>query len=250
MIFCELYSAYYNTVAHIISAIIDGERDEKELSKLVYEYAFGESITTVLPSLKSGKWQLLRPDMSTVLTHKPTMPLTYLQKRWLKAVLLDPRIKLFGINTDALDDVQPLFTPDDYYVYDKYADGDPYDDEEYIRHFRFLLSAIRDRAPIKLNMQSKGGRIMYTRCIPVRLEYSEKDDKFRLITAGCRYLPTVNLARIVSCSRIVDGFIPSERVKATEYREVILRIKNEHNALERCMLHFAHLKSRQGSWTE
>lgn len=244
MIFCELYSAYYNTVAHIISAIIDGERDEKELSKLVCEYAFGESITTVLPSLKSGKWQLLRPDMSTVLTHKPTMPLTYLQKRWLKAVLLDPRIKLFGINTDALDDVQPLFTPDDYYVYDKYADGDPYDDEEYIRHFRFLLSAIRDRAPIKLNMQSKGGRIMYTRCIPVRLEYSEKDDKFRLITAGCRYLPTVNLARIVSCSRIVDGFIPSERVKATEYREVILRIKNEHNALERCMLHFAHFEKQ------
>ena len=29
MIFSELYSAYYNTVAAIISAIIDGEHSEK-----------------------------------------------------------------------------------------------------------------------------------------------------------------------------------------------------------------------------
>ena len=35
MIFSELYSAYYNTVAAIISGIIDGEHSEKELQKIV-----------------------------------------------------------------------------------------------------------------------------------------------------------------------------------------------------------------------
>ena len=35
MIFNEIYSAYYNAVAKIISAIINGETDEKRLDKIV-----------------------------------------------------------------------------------------------------------------------------------------------------------------------------------------------------------------------
>ena len=244
MVFSELYSAYYNTVAHIISAILDGEHGEKELGRIVCEYAFGESIATILPSLKSGKWQLVRPDMTTVLGHKPTMPLTLLQKRWLKAISLDPRIKLFDAELNGLEDIEPLFTPDDYYIYDKYSDGDPFEDEEYIKRFRFLLSAIRNRTSIKLNMQNKNGKIVYTRCLPVRLEYSEKDDKFRLITSGSRYLQTVNLAKIVYCSPCGSGFAPSEKRMETEYGTVTLRITNERNALERCMLHFAHFEKQ------
>ena len=51
MIFSELYSAYYNTVAAIISGILEGERSEKELQRIVTERAFGESGRTILPSL-------------------------------------------------------------------------------------------------------------------------------------------------------------------------------------------------------
>lgn len=49
MIFSELYSAYYNTVAAIISKIIDGENSEKELQKVVSKYAFSESLLTIMP---------------------------------------------------------------------------------------------------------------------------------------------------------------------------------------------------------
>ena len=122
MIFSELYSAYYNTIAAIISRIIEGERSEKELQKIVAERAFGESALTIMPSLKGEKWQLVHSDMTTSLEHKPTMPLTTLQKRWLKAISLDPRVKLFGVEFPELEDVEPLFTPSDYYVYDKYGD--------------------------------------------------------------------------------------------------------------------------------
>ena len=55
MIFSELYSAYYNTVASIISRIIDGEHSEKELQSIVSERAFGESALTIIPSLKGEK---------------------------------------------------------------------------------------------------------------------------------------------------------------------------------------------------
>lgn len=93
MIFSELYSAYYNTVAAIISGILDGEHSEKELQKIVADRAFGESVLTIMPSLKNEKWQLVHPDMSTSFEHKPTMPLTTLQKQWLKAISLDPRVR-------------------------------------------------------------------------------------------------------------------------------------------------------------
>ena len=110
MIFSELYSAYYNTVAAIISKIIDGENSEKELQKVVSKYAFSESVLTIMPSLKNGKWQVVTPNMTTKLEHKPTMPMTKLQKQWLKAISLDPRIKLFDVKFEGLDDVEPLFT--------------------------------------------------------------------------------------------------------------------------------------------
>ena len=170
MIFSELYSAYYNTVAAIISDILDGEHSEKELQKIVSKRAFGESLLTVMPSLKTEKWQLVHPDMTTSIEHKPTMPLTTLQKQWLKAISLDPRVKLFGVEFPNLDDAEPLFTPEDYYVYDKYSDGDPFEDEEYIRQFKVILEAIRNDSQIKFEMVNRNGKTMYIRCHPKRLE--------------------------------------------------------------------------------
>ena len=244
MIFSELYSAYYRTVAAIISACIDGKKSEKELQSIVTQHAFGESALTILPALKSGKWQLLHPDLTTPLTYKPTLPLTNLQKQWLKAISLDPRIQLFGVDFPDLDDVEPLFTPADYHVYDQYSDGDPYEDEGYIRRFRFLLCAIRNKTPIKVNITNKKGNNVYSRCIPVRMEYSEKDDKFRLITSGCRFMPTVNLSKITSCSRYNGEQTVGTSVRKPRYDTLTVRILDERNALERFMLHFSHFEKQ------
>ena len=244
MIFSELYSAYYNTVAAIISGIIDGEHAEKELQKIVSERAFGESLLTIMPSLKNEKWQLIHSDMTTSLEHKPTIPLTTLQKQWLKAISLDPRVKLFGVEFPDLDDVEPLFTPADYHVYDKYSDGDPFEDEEYIRQFRIILEAIRKNSQIKFEMVNRRGNIMFVRCRPVRLEYSEKDDKFRLITAGSRTVSTVNLAKIRSCVPYIGERQAIGEEKAVIYDTITVKICDERNAMERFMLHFAHFEKQ------
>ena len=244
MIFSELYSAYYNTVAAIIARILSGGAGEKEVQKIVEEKAFGESALTVLPAIKSERWQVVHRDMTTAIEHTPTMPLTLLQKRWLKAISLDPRIKLFGAEFPALDGIEPLFTPEDYRVYDKYGDGDNYADEGYIGRFRFLLTAIREKTPVKINLTNKNGKNVYAQCLPIRLEYSEKDDKFRLITSGCRFLPVVNLAKITSCSKY-NGEKPLRLTYVVpRYETVTLEITNERNALERVMLHFAHFEKR------
>lgn len=244
MIFNELYSAYYNAVANIISAVIEGETDEKVLNQIVCDNAFGESMLTVLPSLKSEKWQLVSADMTTPLQHKPTMPLTLTQKQWLKAISLDPRIQLFGISFDGLEDVEPLFTPADYCTYDKYGDGDPFEDEGYIKRFQTILSAIKNKQNIKIEMISRKGKVVYSRCTPERIEYSEKDDKFRLVTSGCPFIKMVNLNRITKC-KLYHGetTIPSAPPEPN-HEWITLRVKEERNTLERCLMHFAHFEKR------
>ena len=244
MIFSELYSAYYNAIASIIAEVIEGEHSEKELQKVVAERAFGESVLTIMPSFKSEKWQLVHPDMTTALEHKPTMPLTTLQKQWLKAITLDPRIKLFGVEIPGLEDVEPLFTQEDYHVYDKYSDGDPFEDEEYIRQFRVILEAMRKGTQIKFEMTNRFGKPMFIRCHPVRLEYSEKDDKFRLVTAGWRSVSTVNLAKIRACVHYTGEKPLDNEVREKLYDIITLKVTDERNALERVMLHFAHFEKQ------
>jgi len=244
MIFSELYSAYYNTVATIISGILDGEHSEQELQKIVADRAFGESVLTIMPSLKSEKWQLVHSDMTTKLEHKPTMPLTTLQKRWLKAISLDPRVKLFGVVFPDLGDVEPLFTSADYYIYDQYIDGDPFEDAQYIRNFRIVLDAIRKGTQIKFEMINRKGNMMFVRCRPLRLEYSEKDDKFRVVTAGWRAVSTVNLAKIRSCAYDMGYRRVSGREKTVVYDTITVKIRDERNAMERFMLHFAHFEKQ------
>jgi len=244
VIFHEIYSAYYNAVAKILAALVNEGKTEKDLQKIVAEYAFEESVLTILPALKGGKWQLATENLKTPIRHAPTMPLSLLEKRWLKAISLDKRIKLFEVNFEGLDGIEPLFTEEDYCVYDKYSDGDPYDDEGYIERFRTILEAISKKTPLKIEVLNRSGEVMFRRCIPTRLEYSEKDDKFRMYTSGKRYVYVMNLAGITKCKPYEgEKFVPF-RECAPETDTVMLEIVDERNAFERVMLHFAHFEKK------
>lgn len=243
MLFSELYSAYYNAVSDVLTAIVKGEHSEKELQKIACTRAFGESVLNLLPSLKSEKWQLVHSDMTTPIGHIPTMPLTTLQKQWLKAISLDPRVRLFGVEFEGLDGVEPLFTSEDYCVFDAYSYGDPYDSDEYAEHFRTLLTAIDSRSPVEISMVSQKGNVVKAVCIPKTLEYSEKDDKFRLFTEGGKNVDIINVANITSCTLYTKPWTPLVK-EASHSKTVTLEILDERNALERCMLHFAHFKKR------
>lgn len=244
MIFNEIYSAYYNAVAKIIDAVIKTDPKEKDLQRIVVENAFSESVLTILPSIKEEKWQIIKRDLTTPIKSTPTQPLTTLEKRWLKSIADDPRVKLFDISTKGLEDVEPLFTPQDYYVYDKCSDGDPYDDEDYIECFKTVLRAIKEKLPLNVDVQNKNGRNVFVRCRPTRLEYSEKDDKFRVFVSGCRYASVINLARIKDCSIYRGEHVVKDTPREKEEASVLIEISDERNALERVMLHFAHFKKQ------
>ncbi len=243
MIFHEIYSVYYSTVGKLLAQALQPGVTEQQLQQLVLENAFSESITTILPALKSGKWQLLGPELTPVVGRAPTLPLTLLEKRWLKALADDPRLRLFGVQLPELDDVEPLFTREDYRVYDQYQDGDPFDDPTYIRHFQLIRQAIREQRPVKVTMDNRRNQRIWMRFYPQGLEYSLKDDKIRILMTGCRFR-SINLGRILSC-QFYNGPGPwRESPRPDPQRELILQITDNRNALERVMLHFAHFEKQ------
>ena len=174
----------------------------------------------------------------------------------LKAISLDKRIRLFDFCFDLPDDIDPLFTEDDYYIFDRYADGDAFEDEGYIRRFRLILSAIHDRHPLDIIIRNKKDNELSLTVISDRLEYSERDDKFRLLTSGSRTASVINLGRItewtasvINLGRITECYLHEGEFKAEnrkshigKKRTLTLELVDERNALERVMLHFSHFE--------
>lgn len=245
MIFSEIYGVYYNAVAEILKEAANHPLQENELRQIIKRHAFEESILNIEPALKEGRWQLLKADGTTPIVQAPTMPLTRIQKRWLKAISLDPRIRLFQDKVIDFPDIKPLFTKDDYDVFDQYVDGDPYEDADYIARFRLILDAIKNRYPLDIEMESGKGKAISLRLLPEYLEYSEKDDKFRLIGSDGWLGGTVNLGRIISCKRCENNGDVSIASKLTAARQTVtFELVDQRNALERVLLHFAHFEKQ------
>lgn len=241
MLFHEIYGCYYNAVASILSAAVRGTLTPEAMARIAAEKAFTESALTILPALKQGRWQLLEPSLHTPLHHIPSMPLTDLQLRWLKAISLDPRIRLFRVDLDFLCGVKPLFTPDDFVVFDQYEDGDPYEDDKYIENFHTILDAIHSHRKIRVQYISRRGKRCMLCCSPRELEYSEKDDKFRLLVSDCRDADIINVGRIELCELLPES-ASGEEVHRRRMEFLVLELLDERNALERVMLHFAHFQ--------
>lgn len=254
MIFSELYSAYYNAVAAILRAAVEHPVTGGELREIVEKHAFSESIPAIEQAFRQERWQLLRSDGTTPLKSAPDMPLSNLQKRWLKAVSLDVRIRLFDFDVTGLEDVEPLFTPEDVYVFDQYADGDPYTDEAYIKNFRRILDAVKKHYPLSIDVVNRRGGATHINAMPKYLEYSEKDDKFRLITTGCHYGRTINLAKVLACepyreeNGVGRGGTLKEKFEKREDgssgKSFTIEVFDGRNALERALLHFAHFEKK------
>lgn len=239
MVFQEIYGKYYQTVAMILRTAAERCVTGREIRQIVSEHAFQES-TMYIPEAIRDPWQLLDSSGRSVLKHPPELPLSLLEKRWLKSISLDPRIRLFQPDFHGLEDVEPLFTPDDFVFFDRYQDGDPYIDPTYIRNFRLLLRAIQEKREVRLVLDSSNQQFQF--CIPYRLEYSEKDDRFRLLAIQNGHGVTLNLSKIQECTLLEQAQLPP--YAPPKKRQLTLELTDERNTLERAMLHFSHFEKQ------
>ena len=240
--FNEIYGTYFNVVSSILQQAQTGELTTEKINRIVQEQAFGDSYLTIPKSLKDCEWPLLQNDMTTPLQHTPSMPLTILQRRWLKTLLSDKRIQLFDVDCTGLEDVEPLFSQEEFVYFDRYNDGDPYDDPQYKQHFRLLLQAIAEKRRVEISFLNNKNDNMRKKYLPTQIEYSAKDDKFRLKAVCGSSLHYVNVARIKECWLLEQDATEICEQKAPERCKLTALLTDERNALERAMLHFSHLE--------
>ncbi|WP_243414301.1 WYL domain-containing protein [Pseudoflavonifractor phocaeensis] len=242
MLFSEIYGSYFRVVAAVLTEACGASLSPGRLTAIVQEKAFAESALSIPGALRSGTWPLLDDQLRSVLKHRPTMPLTLLQKRWMKALLSDPRMALFEPDATGLETVEPLYPPDTFRFFDQYADGDPYTDPDYIACFRTVRKAMEEKRKLRIRFQGKTGVRHSAAYIPYRLEYSPKDDKFRLLVWQKGRLYTINMARMRSCELLEQydpDTVPSFRPHTAE---LTLLLHDERNGLERVLLHFSHFE--------
>lgn len=262
-LFSEIYNCYYQVVDRILKQASDAGISRHEMNEIADTYGYGESAMAIVPHLVNGDWDLLIQEGNEYLSkvdNLTVLPLTSLQKSWLKALLSDPRITLFltpgqlEIMERYLEGVQPLFYMEDFLYFDQYSDGDPYELVAYKKHFQMLLKAIKEKQTLTIAYYSGKKKLSERTYLPCRLEYSAKDDKFRCFSlfkqSGRDWrLETLNVGRIFKIQE--TGFYVRDEIDIDRYIEksycaepVVIEISEERNGLERAMLSFSCYEKR------
>jgi len=83
--------------------------------------------------------------------------------------------------------------------------------------------------------------------IPMSMEYSEKDDKFRLklLVKDKRFegIMDINVVSIVECKPYEIDLEADRKIEVErEKKKVIIKLMDEKDALRRAMLHFSYLE--------
>ena len=246
-IFSEVYGTYYNIVADILGKAASDGLTLEQLKRIVYKDGYEESALELLPALTDERWLLLTKEIKTPLIHKPSMPLTLLQKKWLKALLLDERVRLFFTDDElaneekALEDVEPLYRPEQFVFFDRFVDGDDYKSVRYRENFRQILQAVKDHLAIDASYRTnKDNVIVWTNLVPITLEYSAKDDKFRLQgMAGSRHV-TLNLGKIITVE-LGEPLAEELPLVSVSQEKLVLELVDERHTMMRALMHFSDL---------
>lgn len=242
MLFNEIYGSYYDAVAKVLEMAVQGNLTEKSINDIVLERAFGESVLNIPYALKNENWKLINCEMKTPLKNIPSQSLTLLQKQWLKTLLNDPRIRLFNPSVDGLKDVKPLYEQKIIEYFDRYSDGDDFNNSAYIKNFHCILEALRQNKKLIMKYTGKQWKEKKFICSPVKLEYSSKDDKFRLLAIAYRKIFTLNLSKIEDCELTAFEVTENYEDYEEEKQSLVILLSDERNALERVMLNFSHLE--------
>lgn len=243
-IFHEVYGAYFLTVQRIVDAALNKKLSRKDIESIVHDSAYKETPWLLLERIERGDFEgVVNQDYTTSIHNKPHTPITELEARWLKTISLDPKIKLFDFDFTGLENIEPLYTLQDVYFCGQYGRGDNYNDKEYIQKFRLIASCLRANKTIILRYLSARNEVFQGEVYPLYMQYSLKEDLFRLIAVADGNKRTYNLSRIFHCEKgkpFDNDIVYSE----SEQGYVEVSIKNDRQTLERFLLYFANYERR------
>lgn len=262
-IFHEIYSNYFRIASEILSL---PEITETNINRIINKHGFRDTMLFLpqkFTSIDGDGWGLLKKidnKFVPVIKNKPVSVLTEIQKQWLKAKLDDPKINLF-INEDVLsalkkrlETVKPLYRNEHFRYTDRFSDGDDFSDRNYQKNFRTVLNAVRSHEILEITFRNKYNQLLTGCYIPAKMQYSPKNDRFRLMTFRLKN-DTFSRSSIINIGRITQirqtGNFWNEDISMERYfahrrcsEPVTVSISTERNATERFFMEFAPYEKR------
>ena len=253
-LFHEIYGIYFKLMSKIIDEAINCQAQGGSgmtlgsVTQLLRNMpdAYPECISNITEELfektKGEKsWNLIDSQGKTHIKKHTDRPLTILEKRWLKTLLNDPRIHLFAVSSQGLDDVEPLWKQGVIRTFDTPSDADPYDNIDYRKCFQLILNAIHEKKWIDFNINIEDNhKIIHF--FPKKLEYSAKDDKFRVEGIADNHLEMYEIAQIKNCHISSDqsGECDFSEFQTPKTKTLVLEIYDNYNTLSRLLIELSN----------
>lgn len=251
-LFSEINCTYYNITEKILK---QKSVTKEDIRRIISKNGFSETVLFLEPELigKNNIGLLTEQDgiYTSILKNEPHIPLTSVQKKWLCAVLNDKKSSLFLDKEQKAElyellGAEPLFSGRSIRFFDRFTNGDDFENEDYIKHFRNILRSMHENRLIRISFQTRKNNRITHYYLPERVEYSSKNDKFRVHVI--RYNKSkpiergiINIAQINS-TELTDIIAENGLYEVPSKKEVILKVSNERNAINRFMMEFAELE--------
>ncbi len=264
--FNEIYGTYFEIAAELLKR---RRFTKADADRLISKRGFGDTglllPSKLFPQSDGSDWGLFTEvgdkEYLAVTEQPPKNIMTTLQKRWLKAKLCDPRMRLFISDDDIaelyrlLSDVTPLYTPDRIRYTDRFSDGDDYESKTYRKIFRTVLEGVRQKRLIRISFKSGRGRLIKGVFEPLRLEYSPKNDRFRLYCSNkAGHGSIINVGRILSAELLHEVGQPTDINSYFDERKcsepLVVKVTTERRTVERFLMEFATFEKRTERFDE
>ncbi|MCM1990243.1 WYL domain-containing protein [Oceanirhabdus seepicola] len=243
----------------VIKLIDDGEYDEKVIGKdfktfqglLLNEYDDKDNL-----NLLREKDGLFYPSINHSTNQNIPVRFNVVEKQWMKRLIEEPMVKVLLGDTlvlkleEALNDVEGIGNID--MIERTYtANNDvSIDYSKFHDDFHTILEGIVQNKPIRYSNVDKWGRRYENKLsLPIRIEYSLKDDKFRIsmysleenrpIMVNLHTIEKVELVHDMKPN--IDKQEVLKLLKENKYAKepIVIEVTDERGAMERCFMCFS-----------
>lgn len=273
----ELFNEVKNRYFQLIFKIINECADGKAKSEILHIIDEGEFEQKVIGKNQQSFADLIlnrssEDDNLNLLTEeegmfypalnvaKPPLPVrfTKLEKYWLKALLEEPGVRMV-ISEETLNKLKESLGDIDTPIKSEYFEmtntiklPDILQKEAYEKNFRLILKALQNEKLIRYSNTDRKGNVYENKlAVPVSIEYSMRDARFRVSMYSIDDNRPI-MANIFTLSdiRIVDEEVNIDRETAKKllfqqkYSEepVVMEVTDKKAAMERCFMCFSGME--------
>lgn len=274
-LFDEVKNRYFHIVFRVLNECKDG-LSKKDIIKLIDDEDFEEKIIGKDNKTFEGlllneyedyeNYNLLKEENGLFYpkvedSNKIAIPVrfTNIEKAWLKSLLDEPLLKLIlRENTIAklkeeLKDIDSPSLSEFIETTNKSKLPELLDSDQYETNFKVLLKAILEEKSIRYcNTDRLGNKYCDMESLPVRLECSLKDDRFRVSMYSLNdnrpimaNLYTMSNIEIIEKEKLsIDREVAIELLHKNRYSEepIILEVTDKKMAMERCFMSFSGME--------